>query len=161
MDPTVQHDLYSTVLRFRPHHVCFTADIAKMYRQINVNPQDRHLQRILWRYSSDEPIQEYNLTTVTHGTSSAPYLATRCLKKLADDNRCQYPITAKVLSNDFYVDDLLSGTSTLQDAIRLQQELSTLLQTAWFTLRKWASNHPTFLNYITTELQETADIITG
>jgi hypothetical protein len=30
--PTVQPDLYSIVLRFRSHQVCFTADIAKMYR---------------------------------------------------------------------------------------------------------------------------------
>jgi hypothetical protein len=27
---TVQQDLYSIVLRFRTHEVCFTADIAKM-----------------------------------------------------------------------------------------------------------------------------------
>jgi len=58
--PTVQQDLYSIVLRFKPHQVCFTADIAKMYRQINVRPQDRDLQRILWRYSSEEPIQSIN-----------------------------------------------------------------------------------------------------
>ena len=77
---TVQQDLYSIVLRFRTHQVCFTADIAKMYRQIVVRPRDRDLQRILWRYSSDEPIQEYRLTTVTYGTSSAPFLSTRCLK---------------------------------------------------------------------------------
>jgi len=135
--------------------MCFTADIAKMYQQINVHPQDRDLQRILWRYSSDEPIQEYNLNTVTYGTSSAPYLATRCLKKLADDNKCQHPRAAQVLSNDFYVDDLLSGTSTIEDAIKVQQEISSLLQTAGFTLRKWASNHSTFLDSIPRELQET------
>jgi hypothetical protein len=35
---TVQQDLYSTVLRFRSHQVCFTADIAKMYCQIAVHP---------------------------------------------------------------------------------------------------------------------------
>jgi len=45
---TVQQDLYSIVLRFRTHQLCFTADIAKMYRQINVYPQIRDLQRILW-----------------------------------------------------------------------------------------------------------------
>jgi len=92
---------------------------------------------------------------VTYGTSSAPYLATRCLKKLADDNKCQYPKAAQVLSNDFHVDDLLSGTSTTEDAIKVQQEISSLLQTARFTLRKWASNHSTFLDIIPTELQET------
>jgi len=153
--PNVQQDLYSIVLRFRTHQVCYTADIAKMYRQVVVHPEDRDLQRILWRYSSEEPIQEYKLTTVTYGTSSAPFLAKRCLKKLADDNKCQYPRAAQVLSNDFYVDDLLSGSSTVEDAIKLQQELTSLLQTAGLTLRKWASNHSTFLGTIPWELQET------
>ena len=153
--PTVQPDLYSIILQFRTHQVCFTADIAKMYRQIKVHPQDRDLQRILWRYSTEEPLQEYNLTTVTYGTSSAPYLATRCLKKLADDNKVQYPRASEVLSNHFYVDDLLSGTSSLKEAIKLQQDLTSLLQTAGMTLRKWASNHPSFLKSIPKELQET------
>ena len=108
--PTVQQDLYYIVLRFRTLQVCFTADIAKMYRQINAHPHDRDLQRILWRYSSDEPILKYNLTTVTYGTSSAPYLASRCLNKLTDDNKCQQPRAAHVLRNYFYVNDLQSGT---------------------------------------------------
>jgi len=60
-----------------------------------------------------------------------------------------------VLSNDFYVDDLLSGASTVEDAIKLKQELTSMLQTAGLTLRKWASNHSTFRGTIPKELQET------
>ena len=37
----------------------------------------------------------------------------------------------------------------------MQQEISTLLQTAGHTLRKWASNHSAFLDTIPKELQET------
>jgi hypothetical protein len=125
-----------------------------MYCQIVGHPRDRDLQRILWRYSSEKPIQEYRLTTVTYRTSSVPFVATHCLKKLADDEQ-QYPRAAQVLSNDFYVDDLLSGTSTIKDAINVQKERSSLLQTAGLTLRKWASNHSTFLDTIPKELQET------
>jgi hypothetical protein len=152
---TVQQDLYSIVLRFRTHQVCITADIAKMYCQIVVHSQDRDLQRILWRYSPEEPIQEYRLTTVTYGTASAPFLATRCLKELTDDNEQQYPRAVHVLKNDFYVGDLLSGTSTINEAIDIQKELLSLLQTAGLTLRKWASNHSAFLEAIPRELQET------
>jgi len=159
--PTVQQDLYSIVLRFRTHRVCFTADIAKMYHQIVVHPEDRDLLRILWRYSPEEPIQEYRLTTVTHGTSSAPFLATRCLRKLADDNQGQYPRATQVLSNDVYVDDLLSETSTLEVAIKVQQDISSLLQTAGLTLRKWACNNSTFLNTIPRKLQDSANTVTG
>jgi hypothetical protein len=60
-----------------------------------------------------------------------------------------------VLKNDFYVDDLLSGTSTIEEAIDIQKELSSLLKTAGLTLRKWASNHSAFLDAIPRELQET------
>jgi hypothetical protein len=60
-----------------------------------------------------------------------------------------------VLSNDFYVDDVLSGTSTLEDAIKMQQQISSLLQTAGITLRKWACKNSTFLNTIPNELQDT------
>jgi len=112
--PTIQDDLYSLVLRFRTHQICFTADIAQMYRQVAMDPQDRNLQRILWRYSTNEPIQEYQLTTVIYGTASAPFLATRCLRKLAEYNLTSHPKAAQVLRDDFYVDDLISGTSTVQ-----------------------------------------------
>jgi hypothetical protein len=62
---------------------------------------------------------------------------------------------AQVLNNDCYVDELLSGTSTTEEAITLQHDLSSLLQTAGLTLRKWASNNFTFLDTIHKELQET------
>jgi hypothetical protein len=93
-----------------------------MYRQILVHPQDLSLQRILWRPSPDEPIQEFKLTTVTYGTASAPCVATRCLKKLAEDNEQLHPKAAQ-LHSDFYVDDLLSGAETLAEAIQLQQDV--------------------------------------
>ena len=60
-----------------------------------------------------------------------------------------------MLNNDFYVDDLLSGTSTIEDALNVQKQLSALLQAAGLKLRKWASNHTTFLDTIALELQET------
>jgi hypothetical protein len=146
--PTVQPDLYSIVLWFRTHHICFTADIAKIYRQVLIHPDNRDLQRILWRYSPDEPIKEYQLNTVTYGTSSAPFLATRCLNKLADDNQDKDPEVSQAIHNDFYVDDLLSGSSTIEEAIHLRDGITSLLQTAGFELRKWASNSEQFLNDI-------------
>jgi len=37
----------------------------------------------------------------------------------------------------------------------MQKEISSLLQTAGLTLRKWASNHSTLLDTIPKDLQET------
>jgi len=55
-----------------------------IYRRCSFGQTTQYLPQ----YSSEEPIEEYKLTTVTYGTSSAPFLATRC-QKLADDNKCQ------------------------------------------------------------------------
>jgi hypothetical protein len=62
---------------------------------------------------------------------------------------------AQVLKNDFYVDYVLRGTTTVKEAIEMQQEPSSLLQTAGFTLRKWTSIHSKFLDTIPEELEET------
>jgi len=75
-------------------------------------------------------------------------------RSLADDKKCQYPNAAQVLSNDFYVDDLLSGTSTTEVAVKSQQEILSLLHRAGFTLRKWASNHSAFQDTFPRELLE-------
>jgi hypothetical protein len=57
--PTIQQDLYSVVLRFRTYQIAFTADIAKMYRQVRIHQDNRRLQRILWRRSAEEPLRTY------------------------------------------------------------------------------------------------------
>ncbi|XP_076384517.1 uncharacterized protein LOC143263391 [Megalopta genalis] len=47
---------------------------------------------------------------------------------------------SKVLKQDFYVDDLITGTPTIQEAISLRKELTSLLNTAGLHIRQWASN---------------------
>jgi hypothetical protein len=78
-----------------------------MYRQIRVDDQDFKFQRILWRKSTEEPIQEYELRTVTYGTASAPFVATRCLQQLAQEKAHNFPRAAEIMLRDFYVDDCI------------------------------------------------------
>ncbi|XP_076765155.1 uncharacterized protein LOC143432262 [Xylocopa sonorina] len=139
--PTIQDDLFSILNRFRSHRYAFTADIEKMYRQILVHPDDAAYQRILFRKNPEENIREFTLNTVTYGTSCAPFLAIRTLHQLASDERAQHPMAATVLTRDFYVDDLLTGANTIQEAIALRDELIALLQKGGFPLRKWNSNN--------------------
>jgi hypothetical protein len=115
--PTVQNEQYAIVVRFRTHKIVMTADIAKMYRQVAMHPEDMDLQRILWRYSQDEPIQCYKLTTVTYGTASAPYLATRCLQRLAEEEAQQFPLASKETVKDVYFDDIYASTDTIKEAL--------------------------------------------
>ncbi|XP_055714325.1 uncharacterized protein LOC129808570 [Phlebotomus papatasi] len=96
--------------------------------------------RILYSESPSQPLQTYLLSTVTYGTASVPYLATRSLLQLVLDEGRNYPLAAAVVEKDFYVDDLLTGTSDVESAQKLRKELTTMLQAGGFVLKKWSSN---------------------
>ncbi|GBL65867.1 hypothetical protein AVEN_6516-1 [Araneus ventricosus] len=90
-----------------------------MYRQIWVNPDQCNFQCILWENRSYEEPSLYKLLTVTNGTKSAPYLATRVLNPLATDKRKQFPLSSAAALKDFYVDDVLSGADNVSSALKL------------------------------------------
>ncbi|XP_011859054.1 PREDICTED: uncharacterized protein LOC105556570 [Vollenhovia emeryi] len=140
--PVVQQDLMSILMRFRTFRYVFSADIIKMYRQIWVDPSQTSLQRILWRGDTNSDIKTYELLTVTYGTASASYLATRCLKHLAEQHEAEYSLGSKIVKRDFYVDDLLTGADTLCEAKLIRVEVIQLLRLGCFELSKWASNCP-------------------
>ncbi|XP_070074043.1 uncharacterized protein [Drosophila takahashii] len=140
--PTIQEELYSTLLRFRLHKFALAADVKKMYRQVIVDEADRNFQLIVWRRDPSESLKIFKLNTVTYGTSPAPYLAFRCLNRLGEIAQDSYPKAAKVIQNDFYVDDLLTGARSVQDLLSLRDEVSQVLQEAGFELAMWFSNCP-------------------
>ncbi|XP_055614961.1 uncharacterized protein LOC129761273 [Toxorhynchites rutilus septentrionalis] len=159
--PTVQDDLRSIIMRSRTHEIVLIADAEKMYRQVLHFPEDYAYLCIFWRFSRDEPLQTYVLRTVTYGTASAPYLATRVLKQLASDEARNFPVAVKVVERDFYVDDLFSGAATVTETIKLREQIEGMLSSGGFQLRKWASNFEAVLKGIPPEnraLQHSIDL---
>ena len=138
--PTVQSDLFSILLRFRKHKFVLSADVEKMYRQVLIRSEDRRYQRILWRSDTNSSIGTYELNTITYGTASAPFLATRVLREIGQEQSTHFPVASRVIIEDFYVDDLLTGCETLDQVQKLKRELIQILDQAGFPLRKWASN---------------------
>ncbi|GBP90669.1 hypothetical protein EVAR_51392_1 [Eumeta japonica] len=99
-----------------------------MYRQILIRTEDRPYQHILWREFPHDPLQEYELNTVTYGVSSSPYLAIRTLRQLADEHCEQFPLATKVLRDETYIDDIITGCSSIENAIQLRDDLVALLK---------------------------------
>ncbi|XP_060665226.1 uncharacterized protein LOC132797503 [Drosophila nasuta] len=145
--PILQSDLTLQILRWRYYRYVFNADITKMYRQILMDSKHIPFQRILFR-TSDGEIRDFELNTVTIGVNCAPFLALRVLQQLADDIRLEYPLASRVISNNMYVDDVLAGTHTTEEAIRTIAEVCAALNSAGFPLRKWTSNHKSVLKDI-------------
>ncbi|GFU34633.1 integrase catalytic domain-containing protein [Trichonephila clavipes] len=99
--PRVQPELFPILIQFRIFSVAICADVEKMFRQIKVHEEDVDWQIILWRDSPTEPIRDYRLTTVTYGTSSAPFLSTRTLRQLAIDEEENYPAASRATLSHF------------------------------------------------------------
>lgn len=146
--PTVQDSLFAILLRFRRFQHVFSADLSKMYRQVRVDPSSVNFQRIFWRERPADPLKVFGLTTVTYGTASAPFLATRTLVQLAEDEQETFPIGAKILKENFYVDDCLCGFETFDEAAQAIVQLRGILEKGGFSIHKWCSNSQQLLDLV-------------
>lgn len=146
--PTVQNDLMAILLNFRCYRFALTLDIPKMYRQVRINPDDARFQRVFWRDDKNQPLKIFDLLTVTYGLASSPFQATMTLNQLADDHGAEFPRAAAVLQSSCYIDDVLTGAQSLDDALQLQREIVGLLRCGGFAAHKWCSNAPSILEAI-------------
>ena len=143
--PKLQNDIRDVLLRFRHHRVAFTTDIVKMFRMIEVHPDDRVYTQIYWRFDPSTEVKRYTLNTVIYGLVCAPFLAQRVLKQLSADHGNDFPQAARALLKDSYVDDILTGAQSISEAINLREQLIELLKLGGFQLSKWSSSHQEIL----------------
>ncbi|XP_039303553.1 uncharacterized protein LOC120357421 [Solenopsis invicta] len=146
--PTIQDKLFSHLIRFRTYRYVITADIEKMYLQVLLHENDRRYQRILWR--KNDNVETYQINKLAFGVSSSPFLAIRVLQKLADDEAHVFPIAARVIKSHLYVDDLLSGADSIEEARIIRDEVIALLARGGFSIRQWASNDKRIIDDLAT-----------
>nr|XP_046476896.1 uncharacterized protein LOC124216434 [Neodiprion pinetum] len=101
-----------------------------MYRQILVHKADQEFQRILWKEKPELPVGEYQLTAVTYGLTSAPYLAIGVLRELVQDEGEHFPLASHVILENTYVDDILLGAEDVDQGREKINELNQLLKIA-------------------------------
>ena len=117
---------------------------------MRVIPEDTDALRFLWTDGDlQKPPEEYKMQVHIFGTKSSPCCANRALKETANDNEAKYgELVADVVRRNFYVDDLLKSTTTVEQAIDLSLKLISLLQEGGFRLTKFLSNRREVLQAI-------------
>ena len=136
--PKFNQMILDILLRFR---IALTADIERAFLQIGIQEEDRDVLRFLWFYdvTKQKPqVLVLRFTRAVFGVSSSPFLlnATIChhLKKYA----ASHPELVKKISQSIYVDDVVSGAETEEEALAMYRE--AILQEGGFNLRKLTTN---------------------
>ena len=107
--PNSLNSMLDIMLRWRAWEVALQYDLAKAYNTMLTWLLERHLRRFVWRFSPDDPWEEYAFDRVAFGDLSAGCQLEVGLHKIADAGMVVCPVAASKIKHDRYVDDGLTG----------------------------------------------------
>ncbi|XP_070380720.1 uncharacterized protein [Dermacentor albipictus] len=143
--PNSNPDLLKVLLNFRIHRIGLSADIEKAFLQISVQPADRAALRFLWyahlptKEDPEPPIEVWRMTRVPFGVTSSPFLLAATVRHHLSTTG-DYPQIRKTIGESLYVDDLITGANTVEEATDFYRGALDVMNRASMTLRKWNSN---------------------
>ena len=138
--PPFMNDLCSIILRFRSHKIAISTDLEKAFLHVNLHTDDRDFTRFLWLSDINNPngsLETFRFKVVLFGATSSPFMLHATL--YCHLQNINSPIAADMLSN-IYVDNIISGCHSPQQALHYYKEARHIMTQANFNLRAWASN---------------------
>uniref|UniRef100_A0A914X9D3 Peptidase aspartic putative domain-containing protein n=1 Tax=Plectus sambesii TaxID=2011161 RepID=A0A914X9D3_9BILA len=153
--PVLLPDLAGILMRFRKSPIALTTDIEKAFLQVGLQEEDRDVTRFLWLKNpkkpfSQENIQVYRFCRVTFGVISSPFLLSATLQHLLSQSGSS---NASQLAENMYVDNILVGAESIEEAKAIYEETKQLFAQASMNVREWTSNAKEVRDYIQEEDQ--------
>ena len=129
--------LLEIFLRWRGYRMAFHTDIQKMYNSVKLRESDWCFQRYLWQENLDptQPPEEKIIKTLMYGIKSSGNQAETALRETVKLFRHKYPEVFRVINEDVYVDDCLSGGDQIELIQKLSNSIQQILSYDGFTLR--------------------------
>ena len=155
--PDLLQTLIHVLMRFRQHPYAVSADIEGMFLQVGVIPEDRPSLRFLWREDPATDVIVYQYVRHIFGSKDSPTCANYALQQTARDNRIQFLEAANSVENNFYMDDYLESSPTINEATKKAQDLVEMLAKGGFNLTKFVSNVPGLVKIVDPKYQLPAE----
>ena len=139
--PNLLSKIFDILLRFRFNFIAILADIKQAFLNVEISKEHRDFLRFLWyenvNSESDAKLIVYRFLRVIFGVTSSPFLLIRhhVSKYLFCDQQF-----VEWLLEDLYVDDVTSGTKTIEQRKGFYEKAKSILSEAGFDLRKWVTN---------------------
>ena len=145
--PDLLQSLIHILIRFRQHKYAASVNIEGMFLQVGVIPKDQPPLRFLWREDPASEIPVYQYVRHIFGSKVSP-CANYALKRTGSDNQNTFPEAAKSVHRNFYMDDYLESSPTVEEASNKTKDLVKMLAKDGFNLTKFVSN----INHLPAEL---------
>lgn len=151
--PPLQNRLWNVLVRLRFHPVAVTGDLKQAFLQVRIKEAERDALRFHWRADEHSEIETLRFTRALFGLAPSPFLLGGVIEQHLESWESRAPNVVAEIRKSMYVDDLISGKTTVKKAQLFKQEATEIFHDATFTLHKWHSN--------AAELEEATTNVTG
>ena len=141
--PNLIPKLFNILVKFRWNIVAVTADIEKTFLMIGIRPSDRDMLRFLWFCNPEQPVSEvthFRFTRLVFGLRPSPAILSCVISHHLRKYHEKYPELVQSIESSLYVDDLIAGEDTVEQAFNLYAKAKKFMADGNFNLRKWNSN---------------------
>ena len=142
--PYLLSKIFDILLRFRFNFILILADSKQAFLNVEISKEHRDFLRFLWyenvNSESDAKLTVYRFLRVDFGVRSSPFLLNGTIRHhLSKCLSCDQQFVKKLLE-DLYVDDVTSGTKTIEQGKEFYEKAKLILSEVGFDLRKWVTN---------------------
>ena len=129
--------LVEIMIRLTMHPVVMHTDIKQMYNRIMLKEEYWCFQRYLWSEGlnpSKDP-EEKVILSIIYGMVSSGNQAEYALRMIAELSKDTHPEAYRIIHNDLYADDCITGADSLKSAMKYANELEESLEKGEFHLK--------------------------
>ena len=138
--PPLQNLLWNILVRVRFHPVVITGDLQKAFLQIRIREEERDALRFHWKHPHQSNVETYRFTRALFGLTSSLFLLGGVINQHLISWEEKHPEIVEELRRSLYVDDLLTGGATVEEAQIKKSIAKKIFENATFKLHKWHSN---------------------
>jgi len=120
--PNLIPKLFEVLIGFRNHRVALTVDVEKAFLMIGIEETDRDMLRFVWPFNPqdiDSDLIHLRFTRLVFGLKPSPAILGAVILKHCERFKDSHPGVCKVIENDLYVDDLITGEDSVEKVFKL------------------------------------------
>jgi len=124
--PALTPLIFDILSRFRFHKVALIGDLEKAFLNIEINPEERNLLRVLWIddiNSTNPEVITLRFTRLVFGLVYSPFILNVTLRNHLSKYENTDPSFVDTVVSTLYVDDFASGKDSAKDGFELYRKL--------------------------------------